>query len=128
MERLERMAGDSLVAGVLHNTYHGLPVNSAHPDFSPLFRIFFQGQAAGLMSREATMLLMAPRGSVVAVVAGAASGTKHIWGICQQPFARARRLRSKALAPSAKSLGIASQKLYRAPGWPFKESWKSGTS
>jgi hypothetical protein len=40
---------------------------------------------------------MAPRGSVVAVVAGAASGTKHIWGLDRQPLARARRLRSLAV-------------------------------
>jgi hypothetical protein len=82
------------------NRYHGPPVKSAHADSSPLFRIFFQGRAAGLMSREATMLLMAPRGSVVAVVDGAASGTKHIWGIGQRPFAKARRLRPFTPDPS----------------------------
>jgi hypothetical protein len=66
-----------------------------------------------LLSREATMLLQAPRGSVIAVVAGAASGTKHIWGLYRLPL------------PGHADCGpqwIASQKLYRAPGWPIKRA------
>ena len=58
----------------------------------PFFLAFFSRALRRLSESRSDDASMAPRGSVVAVVAGAASGTKHICGICQQPFARARRL------------------------------------
>ena len=46
-----------LSASAPPNPYHGHPVQSAHPNFLPFLAFFLPGQAAGLMSREATMLL-----------------------------------------------------------------------
>ena len=63
----------------------------------PFFLKFFSGALRNRVESRSDDASKAPRGSVVAVVAGAASGTKHIWGIGQRPFAKARRLR--ALTP-----------------------------
>src|SRR3954452_15807823 len=57
----------------------------------------------------------APRGSVLAVVAGAASGTKHIWGLCRRPLPGLAGCVPKRPLLNAKALRNASQKLSRAP-------------
>ena len=52
----------------------------------PLFLKFFSGAIRRLDESRSDDASRAPRGSVVAVVAGAASGTKHIWGLYRLPL------------------------------------------